>query len=60
MGEASSELYIENNRIYNNNFEILSKNNTDELIFYKMLERKKKMEEKNTIHLPSEKEKNSA
>ena len=29
-----------------NDFEILSKNNTDELIFYKMLERKKKMEEK--------------
>ena len=41
-----------------NDFKILSKNNTDELIFYKMLE--KKMEEKNTIHLPSEKEKNSA
>ena len=36
-------------------FKILSKNNTDELIFYKMTE--KKNERKNTIHLPSEKEK---
>ena len=38
-----------------NDFKILSKNNTDELIFYKMME--KKNERKNTIHLPSEKEK---
>ena len=29
-----------------NNFKILSKNNTDELIFYKMLERKKKWKKK--------------
>ena len=29
-----------------NDFEILSKNNTDELIFYKMLERKKKLKKK--------------
>ena len=35
-------------------FKILSKNNIDELIFYKMIE---KNERKNTIHLPSEKEK---
>ena len=39
-----------------NDYKILSKNNTNELIFYKMIE-KKKNERKNTIHLPSEKEK---
>ena len=38
-----------------NDFKILSKNNTDELIFYKMIE--KKNERENTIHLPSEKKK---
>ena len=37
-----------------NDLKILSKNNIDELIFYKMIE---KNERKNTIHLPSEKEK---
>ena len=36
-----------------NDFEILSKNNnTDELVFYKMLERKKKLKKKyNTFYL---------
>ena len=38
-----------------NDLKILNKNNTDELIFYKMIE--KKNERENTIHLPSEKEK---
>ena len=38
-----------------NDFKILSQNNTNELIFYKMIE--KKNERKNTIHLPNEKEK---
>ena len=39
-------------------FKILSKNNTDELIFYKMLERKKKIKEKiQYLHIVKKKKK---
>ena len=40
-----------------NDFEILSKNSTNELIFYKMLERKKIKEKIKYLHLVKKKKK---